>query len=480
MNLSTSSSKRLLLALFLFYLLAIALLVRSIDITSKVKREGFKSEAWASEVTALRRHFYDQARDKTKATLFIVTGSNALFSTDSAMLAEKFNMNIENWGLHAGFNVDILFSQMANRVQAGDIIIAPLEWNHYNREKYQAFDFDNYFYHFEPQAPLPWQKRAELQMGYVASTEAKFWLNGLLTYVTGPTEATNPYEQLDGEELKKAWDKEHGVERYSFLGLNERGDFHFKKPMTEKTWQTMGTPPPVNLKSRAASQLHDWKSFFEAKGAKFYLTPPIILDGKNKILTTSAYWQEMEKMREDLAENETPLRCNLPEFTFTTIYRFDTMYHCNQAGAALWTAALAQCLESLLAGSNEEYPLSHPDEIAQNIAERFERQREGFGKGDLPFQQRLRTITLLRDNILKHHQRHGRYPAAITHVPEILRDTLYYWSNGRDYALLVEGLAEDCPVINDNWPTMIMPSKAPEESCAAYGYWSSLPPKYNK
>jgi hypothetical protein len=66
--------------------------------------------------------------------LLIVSGSNAGMGVDALLLSELSGRPAVNFGTHAGLSLDYLLTLARRHAQPGDIVILPLEYEHYGRQ----------------------------------------------------------------------------------------------------------------------------------------------------------------------------------------------------------------------------------------------------------------------------------------------------------------------------------------------------------
>ncbi|WLB69552.1 hypothetical protein [Bradyrhizobium elkanii] len=105
--------------------LAVTFFIDSFALPSGLKPEGVLVEPWISDVDKLRNYIYAQHNDPSKHTIFVIAGSNSLFSIASEEITKSTGYNVNNYGLHVGLHPDLLFSQITTKVKPGDIVVAP-------------------------------------------------------------------------------------------------------------------------------------------------------------------------------------------------------------------------------------------------------------------------------------------------------------------------------------------------------------------
>jgi hypothetical protein len=66
--------------------------------------------------------------------MIIVGGSGAAFSIDSTQLEEAFGLPTVNMGITAALGMDFMLSEVRPYIEAGDVILIVLEYDHYHEE----------------------------------------------------------------------------------------------------------------------------------------------------------------------------------------------------------------------------------------------------------------------------------------------------------------------------------------------------------
>lgn len=74
------------------------------------------------DVVRMREILYSD--DPPGLKTYVIAGSNALVGIDSAILGEAIGRPVQNYALHAGLHVDLLFAQVIDRVAPGDVVVA--------------------------------------------------------------------------------------------------------------------------------------------------------------------------------------------------------------------------------------------------------------------------------------------------------------------------------------------------------------------
>jgi hypothetical protein len=474
------------------------LAVRCVQVQIGYTPPSHPTELWFSNVARVREQLYaDMPGNSLKPTIYIVAGSNGLYGINSQVIADRTGFNVRNYSLHGGLHLDLLFSQIVDKVGRGDIVVAPIEWEVRDRKLGNQFDSDNYLHHF-------WTSTSpSISMLYTLYTSvplSRYW-RGLVAYINGPVNAL-PYQELYSLPALKA-DRVEGPSGVGFVythrSLNETGDINIKRPMTRQTWtKEAAFRVPDTITATGLATMDYWQAAFAGRGARLMVVPPIMLESSGRTVTSVAAWRNIERVRALMAVSTSPLNCNPISSTFSSIYRYDTGYHPNAEGAHLRSIELADCIADSVEGSDVRTQPIEPTAAVSAVEQRLRRQKINFGSSTLPFQERLRDLTAIRSLLNSYHKTAGTYPLSspgadwnsLLILQAALGFTLprdpeggdaqsghyyAYISDGRGYKIAVFGASDDCTVVAANWPEMIDPARikaGDPTDCGAYGYWT--------
>ena len=448
-----------------------------------------KTEAWFGNTARMRELLYAKQPSNDKSTIFVVSGSNSLFSIASNVLAERTGYNVKNYSLHAGMHIDILFSQIRNKVKSGDIVVTPMEWETRSRTSINQFNYENYLHHFSRSVEPP----VRVAYNIFSSVPLRRWVDGIKSYLYQPHDAVSYWDFYTPESLQYTWNHREKNENYTHRALNEFGDINIELPMVAATWKDKSTfQVPEKSDSKWLEQLGRWNSYFEEKGVKLFLTSPILLEGNGPEIVSIDTWKKIERVRGQMAATETPLYCDPVAATFSSIYRYDTPYHANAEGARQRTKELAECLVDFISQKDVRTMPIDAEAVISSIKIRLIDQRRNFGAGNMPFQVRLREIAKINQALNDYHAKNGKYPRSsipenwglpvgvspsssigLSSLDEGLGIT--YWSNETGYKLIAKAPKIECTVVSANWPQMIDPvglENGDPTSCTGFGYWS--------
>ena len=115
--------KKFLWSIFLF--LAILNLLYLVIFDSMVKKDALISSSY--------QHFLLENRSSPR--LIIESGSNSTYGIDSYRMSQALHLQTINLSDNAGYSLKYKLLRLAKYTNAGDIILLPLEWQYYSRQK---------------------------------------------------------------------------------------------------------------------------------------------------------------------------------------------------------------------------------------------------------------------------------------------------------------------------------------------------------
>ncbi len=69
--------------------------------------------------------------ENRKPAIILVGGSNVAFGYDSKIICDSMNMDVVNFGLHAGFGLKYIIDDLSQYIKKGDVIIISPEYAHF-------------------------------------------------------------------------------------------------------------------------------------------------------------------------------------------------------------------------------------------------------------------------------------------------------------------------------------------------------------
>ena len=350
---------------------------------------GEPTESWLGDIVRMREILYEQ-QPRDRPTIWIIGGSNALFGTDSTVLADRTGYAVRNYALHGGLHINLLFSQIRGRVRAGDLVLAPIEWEALDRKVYNQFDYNNYLHHLSQSLNAPidviyvlctsvplkrWMTGVVHRVSYSVPSVQRWW-SVLMGHQYVPYQPPNFWKQTTREQYVTGWRSRTGAEIYSFVALTPAGDFSFDKPATKEIWENKETfVVPSTIRPGGLASLDRWHDYFASIGAKLLVMAPVMLDSNSDHLRSRETWRRIELWRQEMAKTKAPFHCNPVEATYDRRYRFDTVYHLNAAGAHLRSEEVAKCVLDFLNGTDVRTRAIDPDEAVNQVEARLATQQ---------------------------------------------------------------------------------------------------------
>lgn len=343
---------------------------RSAQVQLGYSPAGEPASTWIGTVSKLRQRLYEKQFDPAKPTIFVVAGSNALFGLNSGLLREKTGYNVENYALHGGLHVDLLFSQIKSKVRPNDIVIAPIEWETRDVTFGSRFGYANYFQSLYKYVDL------DLSTSYRLFTSVPLdrYLRGLSLYIFGAVDAKSIDDFYTYASLEAAQALRTGKEAYTHQALTASGDFNIDMPLVNPNGVR---EPPINVPNgisrRGLGNFDKWQTIFKRLGARLYIVSPAVVGSSS--FEQVQTWSKIEKIRAQMHATSAPMNCDPVKAVFSDKYRFDTNYHPNATGANLWTLQLSDCINDLKNGTDIRTAPIDPASAARSIRERIAEQQ---------------------------------------------------------------------------------------------------------
>lgn len=438
---------------------------------------GSAADWWLYDIMRLRDRFYREAltdfpAENTK--VLVVGGSASLFGVNSAQIETAIGEPALNLGLHAGVDIDLLVAAASDYADTNDLVVVPLEFELYRREKPSDLsprDFFAFFYRYADRLPRSaiWRfVKATNPITVVEATRKKL----AATLFPKPRK-----DRLTDDALLAAWKAARAEPQppdsspYDYKSLTQHGDKDLARPTLRKDLarlSELNTPYAAEVSPFALEQLTRWRDEFASRGATFRLAWPVLLQDERGSLFTAAYWSKLIKLAREMDTHGLPIYCDPIGAIVPTQYRLDTVYHVNLKGAEIYSEGLAACLRDMTSDVFD-YEAADPAELARRARERVESFRVPKAPFVFDFERNLSRLATLHDEIREAHSKEGVYPSAL---PDASNATgVWYRSDGHDFKLLIED-PKECYVAAFADPARIDPVRRRDGDCTAYGYWT--------
>lgn len=268
--------------------------------------------------------------------IILVGGSNIALGVDSKTLKDSLNINVVNFGLHAGIGIRIPFEDCLNYVRKGDIVIAQFEYKHFQGG------------YGEPET-LP---AFMIATDWIYSSKLSFnqWksvLNGI------PTIALLQVKRLIKYPLNKSFDSPKVNKKYEYIasGFNEYGDeaSHLLFP-SEKLTITGGSKV-----YQVDNNFMEWLAAiiykYEQAGAEVIMLPPVCV---------KSFFEDIETNTKSIAEAlrniKHPFLVEPSYMVLDDSCYFNTMYHVNRSGVMQNTSHIIKVMREHINAPKKEMP----------------------------------------------------------------------------------------------------------------------------
>lgn len=437
---------------------------------------------WLRDIVLLRNSLYADriaALPRDQSKVLIVGGSSSLFGIDSTILEKFGGRPAFNFGLHAGLDIDLPLSVARDFVHPGDLVVLPLEFEYYSQDapnELSAPSLMAYFYQFADRMPV----LSLLQILFSAPSKRVLELAIM-----------RMYSQLQGHDdigrspdlaaLLADWQEKrsiplpasYGPQDYDYTTINRNGDreLRLETPQQKLDWLFgQSTTEPSEIYGYSLAHIKRWQDIITRRGAKLFLTWPVILEDDHGTIFKDKYWSNYKLLADSLARNGIPIHCDPINSIVPLQYRFDTIYHVNIKGQIIYSHEFGECLKNI-ADNIFDYNAADPNEMARRAKARVDSFRVPPDPLEFEYEKNLRRLAALKVEIDAARLRDGRYPAS---APEPPNDAAAVWyrSDGNDYKLLIED-PQECNIVAMADPNRVDPTRRKEGDCFAYGYWSA-------
>ncbi len=302
---------------------------------------------WLKEGFSIKEH---RAKTIDTQKIFLVSGSNTLFSICTPLLEEKTNQKIVNFGLNAYTPIEIYFAEIKKYAKPGDIVIMPLEYNFYTNEKILE----------------DWVIRILLTWGseFIKEFSVKQILEILfksLPYL--PERMINHDIKFPGRSYEEYMQSLNSKNPLAILrradggnAYNSFGDKIIDNESKLKLDFSNRYFYLTDLKDFRFQQLKDFADFLAKQNIKLLLTYPVTIQNPEFDLTQKEHADRLQKLTDKIKEHGLDI-IGIPKLSnFELIFSYDSIYHLNAEGAMLRTLYLADTINCYLANKTQEIP----------------------------------------------------------------------------------------------------------------------------
>lgn len=246
--------------------------------------------------------------------VLLVGGSNLSFGIMSQMIEDSLHLPVVNMGLHAGFGMRYILSEVKPHIQAGDRVIVSLEYHHF---------WDSEMFNGEDVLVAMLFDVNRDCLRYVSLGQ---WIAMLPKIALYSTKKLIDLDAPISDEFADSFTRE---------AYNKYGDVVSHYGLPSKVHSGFEPVAQGGVSKRSVRELARFKSFVVAQGAEFYMvaTPypePQYICDSNAITQI-----EVELAKKGIAYQIPPVECLFPDSLF-----FNSYFHLSQKGAELRTSQL--------------------------------------------------------------------------------------------------------------------------------------------
>lgn len=302
--------------IILFASLVLAMAVIAILPRLKIARPDAETN-WTATIYAAKIRAADAVRGPR---IFTVSGSDLLFSLDTSVLSQHLPYPVINFASHAGLGLPYILDRITREMRPGDIVILGLEYE-LLQDKPEPSQltvqvvtfFDHDFAIRQPLLDLP-----QYVFGYSVLSSL---VEGIKWFYHGPPDG-RPGETLDA------------------LG-NERGNsVAASKPQLLGVESSAGATRPID--SGARDVLRAFAQEAVRRHVTVYAIPSALAD--TPAYHTAGYRQFLRSIQPMFSGLGIPFLGNPTLSLLPTHDMYDTIYHANDRGRAIFTARILALL----------------------------------------------------------------------------------------------------------------------------------------
>lgn len=316
------------------------------------------AEYWLHDAQVVKQELLAQRQHQNK--IIFSAGSSAFFGIDSQEVEKRLGVPTLNLGLHIGRPVHFLMAEMVPYLTRGDIVVLPLEFEHYRAATPYTDWFTNQVMSWYPD--YFWQLDVTEKLKFLRSVPPQRVAMGVLTKLLGEhldrvrsRALKAPEEILDL--VRTAWNSRdhHPDKMFSFLNLSTRGDAIVSAP--EAPLQYVGNP--YLLDRDFVEPAYFWgtlQDFFvtaQARGIQVYITWPPTMKAKLD-LASPRMQNTIQAIVNKVRQLGIPILGAPSDFQYPDDHFTGSIYHLTSQGRAEHTNRLIDQMK------REAVPLPHP------------------------------------------------------------------------------------------------------------------------
>lgn len=317
-----------------------------------------KAEWWVKHIYDYKQNF---AASMTSPKAILLAGSSGLFGFDSPLFEKKTGLKTVNLSVHAGLDSRFFYHQLEQVLGKGDVVVMPLEYEHYTTEPAQT--------HWFVSNMLAWGNDIYVDklsvpeyLEFVSRVPPSRLWEGLA--------AMNlPRKQLDSRVVRKEVLEANrkGPARfngYSHTSLNLQGDIQVRSrplqygiDMVRKVAVEEGHPfieMPSEISHSFLDNYRNIQDLAQDREATIMLAWPVSIRNHQFDFKLKETRERFVAFNALLESHDIKVQCDPVLFNLHAAFFYDNRYHLNALGGQLRTHNLAECMNAYLDGKTAQ------------------------------------------------------------------------------------------------------------------------------
>jgi len=282
-----------------------------------------------------------RAQGLSSPKLIIASGSNALFGINSQLIEQRTGRPVANLAIHAGIDLDYYASKIEQLIGPSDIVILPLEFEYYTRNKYTRWftinmmvdNLDDYQSHLSLYDHLRFMLVSPLAIFSLSPRDHQVEPLGKVQKMLNKHKTSDTHWQ-----------------GYSYKSMNYQGEILVNEPPSKSLRNQLQRGIPYLKKDISLS--HDFlnairriQSIVAINHGALFLTWPASILNPEFDPAGESYRGRVRNLLSQLEKEKLIYICLPEDFQFDISKFFNSLYHLNFDGANLRTKVLVACME---------------------------------------------------------------------------------------------------------------------------------------
>ena len=395
--------------------------------------------------------------------IIIVSGSNGQFGIDSDQLSRLTELEVLNAATHAGLDMTFYVSLVERYVATGDLVVLPLEFAHYKRDKLTR----EHTRHMSLWGATILDPLSQFE--FFRAVDAPSLIEQRLTYLsTNYLKPTTLIDFVSGQSLSEQA-AQRRIAFYTWENLNKNGEFIYNYGPRERALElhfNYGLPVR-QISDRFIRKFQILERSARNIGANVMLTYPTTMRNFKFDLYETESQDLIKDLEKKMSNFGIRLHCNAAAFHLDPSYFLNTESHLNARGIDIRTRNLASCINAHR-GRAPKSKLDIADTYLKTTRQQLETPGLEISKFAPLDKRRLLDIYMVKQALRRYKAKYGQYPTKkrVTHenagediamnfsipglVPEFLSQSMtesldhladkhqyQYVSDGLDYKFIV-------------------------------------------